>query len=105
MPGTVRLGSLGAIFAPKQRRGCLMSWPITPRRLTAVFTVCLLVPVSLRAQTLEPHESDSLDPGSRAPINSERKPDLARTGELITKYTNQFRSRNQRDELKVNPQL
>src|SRR5581483_1168426 len=27
------------------------------------------------------------------------------TGELITKYTNQFRSQNQRDELKVNPQL
>jgi uncharacterized protein YkwD len=54
---------------------------------------------------LEPHESDSLDAGSQVPADSERKPDLARAGELITKHTNQFRTQHQSGELKVNPQL
>jgi len=78
----------------------------TASRWTATILVFGLVfPVSLRAQTVEPHESDTLDPGTQPPTASTRKPDLPRSAELIAKYTNQFRSQHERGELKVNPQL
>jgi uncharacterized protein YkwD len=82
-----------------------MSLPTAPRWIAAVLVLCLASPLSVRAQTVEPHDSDTLDPGSQTPAASTRKPDLARTGELITTYTNQFRSKHQRGELKVNPHL
>jgi uncharacterized protein YkwD len=82
-----------------------MSPPTGNRWLAAVFAVCLASPISIRAQTVEPRESDTLDSGSRTPAASAKTPDLARTAELITTYTKQFRSQHGRGELKVNPQL
>src|SRR5579872_357211 len=82
-----------------------MSLPTASRWSAAVLSLALVFPASLRAQTVEPHETDSLDPGTQTPAASTRKPDLPRTAELIAKYTNQFRSQHERGELKVNPQL
>jgi uncharacterized protein YkwD len=67
---------------------------------------CLLfLPLPALAQTSEPHDSDSVDPGSQAPSESASKPDLARTAEMIVTLTNQFRSQHERGKLKVNEQL
>ena len=82
-----------------------MPSPIANRSFAAVLVVWLVFPLFLRAQTVEPHESDSLDPGTQTPTASAQTPDLPRVCELITTYTNQFRSKHQRGELKTNPQL
>jgi uncharacterized protein YkwD len=78
------------------------------RPVSAWFVVlagCLLAPPPAPAQTVEHNDSATLDPGSStAPVVSSA-PDLSRAGGLIVTYTNQFRARHGRRELKVNRQL
>jgi uncharacterized protein YkwD len=70
-----------------------------------VLAVLLLLPASAPAQSVEPDDSDSLAPGPQVQVASATKPDLERTGELITQMTNEFRSRHGRGRLSVNPEL
>jgi uncharacterized protein YkwD len=70
-----------------------------------VLAVLLLPPASAPAQTVEPDDSDSLTPGSQVQVAPSSKPDLDRTGELITQMTNEFRSGHGRGRLSVNPEL
>jgi uncharacterized protein YkwD len=82
-----------------------MSGRTVSRCLIATLAVYLVLPLMAQAQTVEPHDLDTLDPGNQKPAATASSPDLARTSELIVTLTNRFRSQHQRHELKANPQL
>lgn len=82
-----------------------MSPRSTHRRFLAVLIGCLFLPVPALAQVSEPQDFDSVDPGNHKPDASASSPDLAKTAELITTLTNQFRARHDRHELTKNDRL
>jgi uncharacterized protein YkwD len=76
-----------------------LHWLIVP------LGVFFALPLPALAQTVEPHDVDSLDPGNQKPSVSASAPELSRTREMTVSLTNRFRAQHDRHELKANAQL